>query len=77
MTRTGGALRVSDSTSVSVGGSCDAQPDAQRDLPGIASSWQLAELRIDAGDLDDSVHAEFWNVYLWGGDGNDALTLAG
>ncbi len=22
-------------------------------------------------------HAEFWNVYLWGGDGNDALTLAG
>ena len=51
VTQTGGALRVTDSGPVTDGGSCDVQPDGSAVCHG--SGLALADLRIDAGDLDD------------------------
>jgi Ca2+-binding RTX toxin-like protein len=73
VTQTGGALRVTDSGPVTDGGSCDVQPDGSAVCHG--SGLVLADLWIDAGDLDDSVRAEFWQTHLSGGAGDDVLTV--
>jgi Ca2+-binding RTX toxin-like protein len=76
VTESGGALRVTDSSPVTVGGSCDAQPDGSAVCQG-SQQRPLTELRVDAGDLDDSVRIEFGRVYLSGGDGKDTLAVIG
>ena len=73
VTRSGDGLRVSDSAPVTAGGSCQAQPDGSALCSG-PPVLPVVDLRIDAGDLDDSVRAEFSNTRVSGGAGDDVLT---
>ncbi len=70
-------IRVTDSTPVTPGGFCEARPDGSA-LCRAAPEARLETVRIDVGDLDDSARADLARTtvaYLWGGAGNDVLTM--
>jgi hypothetical protein len=67
-------IRVTDSSPVTPGGFCE--PSAGNSVICRPDpDYPVKTLRVDAGDLDDSVHAHFdiGSTYLSGGGGDDRM----